>query len=823
MLVLMLLKLIWKPETNSSSWAMKIRRFLQYLTLKKELRSWKDSQRISVKKCAIPFWLAALTESDFVSPVVDMVDPPSDHFKANMEAMVVSQSPSCQSICKEARQSDHVISAKGWVTSRADAPRNQLNVGVRLKRVAVLPKTSIVSFPNRGQCIQEKRVVVAANRGEIVPENSVVDVSSRVRVVQKESVGESISLKFKFNSLAPNVSFWESIGTPPDILEVITDGYKLPFKSPSEDPSFSKPNCKMSQEDKIFVAQEILKLLETGAVSRTSALPQVLSPLFVVRNSTKPRLIINLSKLNESLVCPRFKYEDLDFVSKVIPPYGWLTKFDMKSGYHHVSIWPPHRKYLGFAWINSEGDTEYYVFNALPFGLSPAPFIFTKLFRPLVCHWRSKGIGCGLYLDDGLLWSPVFEQCEENTAYVRLTLKRAGVYIEEKKSVLKPVRSLTWLGMEIDLEKATISPTPERILKARESIVYLRKVTTPSLRERLKLTGQLASMWLVLGPKASVFTKRIYTTVCAFEYLDTKVPLSDGECQELTILSQILDAPLSKSLLPPTRVFSFNCDASSYALGVVSRDGETFSRPLTPEEAKESSTFRELLGVFFGLKCFREESKNAEVHVFTDNQNVVPILRKGSMVSILNELTIEIIKELERIKARMVAHWIPRDENKIADLASRIPDKDDWAIMPHIFDKVNKKLGPAHVDRFASCINKKLPRFNSVVPSPGSEGVDAFSENWKGVVNYCVPPVDLLYPTVSFALKGRFSAIVGFPCWPGLPVLNLLKKKDGLWRDEVTEVFRIRKGTNFLIPDSRDLSLFGHSFLKSDFMFVRLF
>ena len=37
----------------------------------------------------------------------------------------------------------------------------------------------------------------------------------------------------------------------------------------------------------------------------------------------------------------------------------------------------------------------------LPFGLSSAPYLFTKFFRPLVRHWRSLGIHLVLYLDDG--------------------------------------------------------------------------------------------------------------------------------------------------------------------------------------------------------------------------------------------------------------------------------------------------------------------------------------------------------------------------------------------------------------------------------------
>ena len=43
-----------------------------------------------------------------------------------------------------------------------------------------------------------------------------------------------------------------------------------------------------------------------------------------------------------------------------------------------------------------------FIFTALPFGLTSAPFIFTKVMRRLVKHWRINGIRITCFLDDGL-------------------------------------------------------------------------------------------------------------------------------------------------------------------------------------------------------------------------------------------------------------------------------------------------------------------------------------------------------------------------------------------------------------------------------------
>ena len=53
-------------------------------------------------------------------------------------------------------------------------------------------------------------------------------------------------------------------------------------------------------------------------------------------------------------------------------------KFNLKSGYHHIEIFPAHRKFLSFAWDFGTGSLRHFQFCVLLFGLSSSPFIFTK-------------------------------------------------------------------------------------------------------------------------------------------------------------------------------------------------------------------------------------------------------------------------------------------------------------------------------------------------------------------------------------------------------------------------------------------------------------
>ena len=49
------------------------------------------------------------------------------------------------------------------------------------------------------------------------------------------------------------------------------------------------------------------------------------------------------------------------------------------------------------------GIVNYYVFKVLPFGLSTACYLFTKLMRPLVTYWHGRDLKAIIYLDNGII------------------------------------------------------------------------------------------------------------------------------------------------------------------------------------------------------------------------------------------------------------------------------------------------------------------------------------------------------------------------------------------------------------------------------------
>ena len=121
-----------------------------------------------------------------------------------------------------------------------------------------------------------------------------------------------------------------------------------------------------------------------------------------------------------------------------------------------------HQTYLGVSW-KIDNIVKFFVFTVLPFGLSTAPFVFTKVVRPLVRYWRFNSIKIACFLDDGLGIDNTFENALEKSTFVSNSLTRSGFIVNSEKSVWQPTKVLTWLGNDVDFNNDTLKISSERI------------------------------------------------------------------------------------------------------------------------------------------------------------------------------------------------------------------------------------------------------------------------------------------------------------------------------------------------------------------------
>ena len=98
------------------------------------------------------------------------------------------------------------------------------------------------------------------------------------------------------------------------------------------------------------------------------------SNLFLVpKKASGQRPVINLKSLNSFVQTQHFKMEGIHTLRELIEPGDWLAKVDLKDAYFAVPIHYSHHQYLRF---NFQGKC--YQFICLPFGLSSAPWVFTR-------------------------------------------------------------------------------------------------------------------------------------------------------------------------------------------------------------------------------------------------------------------------------------------------------------------------------------------------------------------------------------------------------------------------------------------------------------
>ena len=122
-----------------------------------------------------------------------------------------------------------------------------------------------------------------------------------------------------------------------------------------------------------------------------------------------------------------------------------MTKVDLKDAYFMIPIASSQRELLQFQW---QGTT--YQFNCLPFGLSSAPWVFTKTTRPIVTILRSLGLRMIIYIDDILIMADSPSVVKEHTAALIYLLENLGFIVNYPKSLLSPTQEIEILGFIVN-------------------------------------------------------------------------------------------------------------------------------------------------------------------------------------------------------------------------------------------------------------------------------------------------------------------------------------------------------------------------------------
>ena len=364
------------------------------------------------------------------------------------------------------------------------------------------------------------------------------------------------------------------------VLDIIRNGYKILFRETPLPYSIENRSSSSARRQDSFVEGAISELMSRGCLREVSDYPQFCNPLHVaVQSSGKLRLILDLSHLNKFVVKKSVKYEDLRTVLQLFSPGVFVFSFDLKSAYHHIDICEEHKKFLSFKWPSVDGAMKFYEFKVLPFGLTSAPYIFTKVTRQLVKFWRGCGILALMYLDDGIGGNLSRESAKNISVQVRKDLASAGFACNDEKSNWEPVQNLVFLVTVLDFETGLISIPEERILKLKSSIDSCLQDNFISTRGLASITGQIISMSCAVGNVTRLLTRNCYIMQqsnreppginfcsCPLRFATsfpfgkaTLTPLMGSQCHQSLVLWRVTNVRACEPEPEPRAVFASHC------------------------------------------------------------------------------------------------------------------------------------------------------------------------------------------------------------------------------------------------------------------------
>ena len=645
---------------------------------------------------------------------------------------------------------------------------------------------------------------------------------------RNQSTESQVSGKSPVGSLRESITQWIEIGANEYIVKVIEKGYMPPLKREPEKVILN--NNRSAENNYDFVTKEISKLLAKGCISEVSDVPHVVNPLTVAENKAgKLRLVLDCRHINPALFQFKYKYENADIARVLFEKGDYMVTFDLKSAYHHIRIDERFQTYLGFSW-----QGKYMVFNVLPFGLSTAGFIFSKITREIVKHWRSQGHKIIMYLDDGIAGAKSFEAASNLSELIQRDLNRFGFVIAEEKSQWVPSQEITWLGLVWDMHSGHLHLTPERLGKLMLSLEQVMSQLSNgnravAVRLLAGIVGQLISAQSVFGQVVRLRTRRAYE--CIQERLAWKGRIYVTiQCEEELIFWLQNSVELNKvgssfghlTERQITDLYLYS-DASGEGYGgyLTSSDGERISGTKVygnwmHDESFQSSTWRELEAVRRVMFSNTDKVSGQSLQVVSDNKNVKHILQVGSKKVKLNDICLDIVQSCDDNDVTLSASWVPREKNQEADSLSRKGDNDDWGMQWWVFKMLDEKWGPHTYDRFASSYNRKCDKFSSKFWCAGCSGVDALSQSWARENNWLVPPPNMITVVVKKVFRENLQATLVIPVWKSAPFWPLIYQNDSFVRPVSDHLYL--QGTNVTHKGLGKNGIFGKK--CQNFMFV---
>jgi len=558
---------------------------------------------------------------------------------------------------------------------------------------------------------------------------------------------------------------WERITDNQNILNAIV-GYKIPFISEPQQSQWPA-QIQFNEEENNYIKDKIAELLANGVIRTTDATEvKFMSNIFLVPKSENDfRLILNLKKLNSFVHNEHFKMDDYRSACTLVSENCFMAILDLKDAYHLIPVDPSDQFFLCFMWNNI-----IYRYTCIPFGLSTAPRLFTKLFKPVLGKLRSKGYSSVGYIDDFLLLGNSEMDCLNNLKRTKALFTKLGWLINEKKTVL-PCQQVTYLGFVFNSIQMTIALKPKKqamIITLANHVLKCNSDKQLTCLLLAKFIGNLVAATPTV-PYGELYVRQL-------ELEKTKaLEINGGEFSGQLILSaeaisdiywwQVKVQQSFKSIRCIQYDLVLTTDASLTGWGAHDSVNTLHGHWNTVEKRLHINTL-ELMAIEKALNSLGKKGRN--ILIRTDSTTAIAYINNfgGCRSAINHKVAKRIWQQCEKLSQHIYASYISTHCNFVADSLSRIQlDETDFSLNSTEFDTICRRLGRPEIDLFATAVTKKCKLFVSWYPQPGCLAVDAFTIRWTSFY-YAFPPFALVSKVLKKAKFQQASGIIVVPFWP---------------------------------------------------------
>ena len=485
--------------------------------------------------------------------------------------------------------------------------------------------------------------------------------------------------------LRKNLGFWKAIGANNTVLSWIAYGVQMRFVTAPPPKRFM--NYHVSEEQGEFIDKEIREHVRDGVFSVLSEdQVRVSNPMIVTSNSNgKYRRCDDMRYVNAYLASPMFKMQSLerDVPHAVLPGHVLFTR-DLAKAYYKIPVEEKSRSYQCFYWKGN-----YYTSNAMLFGFCQAPFIFTKVCRPIVRLCGALLIHVVNFVDD-FLFSETAREIMDLQRFVDNVFHMLGWILSEKVETGVRVK---FLGFIVDAEKRMFMVPDGVKLKVSKMIEAACAASHEGrclgTKDIERLTGKLVSLRLAV-PSMGVWVRSLYQDMERAS--GDAVVVSQESERNLSVVMLLLSRDPKAPFMSPEVEIDMYVDSSEVGWGATIPGLEKWGL-FRAEFIGRSSTFRELRGLWEALNSKDVESRieGRTVRINMDSTGAIANLTHSGGVRELAEQVVEITKWFLAHSVTPVFRWTRRDTPQLANV-DRLSKTCTFSLVPRRAREWSRRL-----------------------------------------------------------------------------------------------------------------------------------